>query len=85
MAIDPELAREQAHIDRAYAELARMRERTTRLLGESGDPDLEWALARRVALLADTGRPLCFGRIDTARPAGAGAAGAAGAGGAGAG
>lgn len=61
-----DLAAEAAHIQRAYGELARMRERAESLLASMGgsDPDLEWALARRVRALADSSRPLCFGRID---------------------
>ena len=61
-----ELEAEQAFIHRAYAELDRMRARAASLIGQSEDPDLEFALARRVSLLTDNGRPLCFGRIDTA-------------------
>ena len=64
-----ELAREQAALDHAHEELAAMRERAQALLAEvreagKPDPDLEMALLRRVALLRDMGRPLCFGRID---------------------
>lgn len=59
-----ELEAEQAYIDDAYAQLERMRERAAGLVGQSEDPDLEFALARRVRLLTDNGRPLCFGRID---------------------
>ncbi|HET9689742.1 MAG TPA: AAA family ATPase [Acidimicrobiales bacterium] len=69
MASPPDdLAAEQAHLDRAHAELARMRARAERLLETmaGADPDLEWALARRVRALADSPRALCFGRIDTA-------------------
>lgn len=60
---------EQAVVDEAYRRLAAMRERSTRLLAEvrgAGGVELEHiaALARRVALLADVARPLCFGRID---------------------
>jgi DNA helicase IV len=63
---DAEFEAEQAYLDGAYAELARMRAKAAALVGESEDPDLEAALARRVTLLTDTGRPLCFGRIDAA-------------------
>ena len=61
---DPELSAEQAHLDHAYACLAAMRERAEQLVGQSEDPDLEPALKRRVRLLGDSLRPLCFGRID---------------------
>jgi DNA helicase IV len=49
--------------------LAAMRERAERLLYDliaAGNPDLDYvaALSRRVALLADSPRPLLFGRID---------------------
>jgi DNA helicase IV len=69
MTHDDELLREQAALDRAYDELAAMRARAQGLLADlraagQPDPDLEFALARRLKLLADTGRPLCFGRID---------------------
>ncbi|MGI8793605.1 MAG: HelD family protein [Acidimicrobiales bacterium] len=61
-----ELDAEQAHIDRSYACLERMRARTTRLLADAPeDPDLLNTLRRRVEALTDGGRPLCFGRIDT--------------------
>ncbi|HLH46224.1 MAG TPA: AAA family ATPase [Acidimicrobiales bacterium] len=64
---DDDLASEQAYIDRAYAHLARMRARAEDLLDSvrGGDPDLEWALVRRVRALADNPRALCFGRIDS--------------------
>ena len=61
---DPELLAEQRYIDHAYACLERMRARAAALVGESEDPDLEHALERRVRLLTDNGRVLCFGRID---------------------
>jgi DNA helicase IV len=69
MTDDDEVHREQAALDHAYDELAAMRARTLGLLTDlraagKPDPDLEFALVRRVGLLADTGRPLCFGRID---------------------
>ncbi len=62
---------EQAHVDRAYTSLAAMRAKSARLLAEvraAGGVELEHvaALARRVALLAEGARPLCFGRIDEA-------------------
>ncbi len=61
---DPDLEAEQAYVDRAYGFLAGMRRRAEALVGDSEDPDLEAALARRVALLTDGGRALCFGRTD---------------------
>lgn len=59
---------EQAVVDTAGAQLERMRARTEGLLAEmrGGDPDLEWALARRAKALAPSARPLCFGRTDAA-------------------
>ncbi len=62
----PDLSDEQAYIDRAYTHLARMRTRADELLAsmKGADPDLEWALLRRVRALADNPRALCFGRID---------------------
>ncbi|HTW08150.1 MAG TPA: ATP-binding domain-containing protein [Acidimicrobiales bacterium] len=62
----PDLAAEQAVVDTAYDHLARMRARARQLLVEmsGADPDLEWALARRVKALSDTPRALCFGRTD---------------------
>lgn len=63
----PRLADEQAHIDRSYAELARMRSRAEELLEamRGVDPDLEWSLQRRVRALREDPRALCFGRLDT--------------------
>lgn len=62
---DRELDAEQQHIDLAYRHLDRMRAKARQLLSEPlGDPDLEANLKRRVFELTDTGRPLCFGRID---------------------
>ena len=66
---DPELAAEQAHLDHALRSLAAMRQRAERLLQDliaAGNPDLDYvaALSRRVSLLADSPRPLLFGRID---------------------
>ncbi|MER7070105.1 AAA family ATPase [Terrabacter sp. NPDC000476] len=69
-ALDSELAREQAYLDEARAQLARMRE-----LAESLDASkasdavsgevLGWVLARRIASLQDDPRTtLFFGRID---------------------
>jgi DNA helicase IV len=61
-----EFEAEQAHIDAAYIHLDRMRARAERLLADmqGGDPDLVWALLRRVRSLAPSPRALCFGRID---------------------
>jgi DNA helicase IV len=63
-----DLVDEQAYIDGAYAHLVRMRSRAEDLLAamKGADPDLEWALLRRVRALADQPRALCFGRIDAA-------------------
>ncbi len=66
---DPELLAEQVHLDHALESLAAMRQRAERLLQDligAGNPDLDYvaALSRRVALLADSPRPLLFGRID---------------------
>lgn len=64
--VDPELAREQDHIELAYRHLDRMRERAVQLLAAApADPDLQATLKRRIFQLTDTNRPLCFGRIDT--------------------
>jgi DNA helicase IV len=68
---DPEVQAEQAHLDHALTSLAAMRERAERLLRDliaAGNPDLDYvaALSRRVNLLADSPRPLLFGRIDEA-------------------
>jgi DNA helicase IV len=61
-----DIDQEQAYIDAAYAELARMRDRAERLLEEmqGTDPDLDWALLRRVRALREEPRALCFGRLD---------------------
>ena len=66
---DPELQAEQQYLDGAMTSLAAMRERAEHLLHEliaAGNPDLDYvaALSRRVALLAESPRPLLFGRID---------------------
>ncbi len=66
---DPELHAEQEYLDQALVSLADMRRRAERLLREligAGDPDLDYvaSLSRRVSLLADSPRPLLFGRID---------------------
>jgi DNA helicase IV len=62
-----DLTAEQAHIELAYEHLSRMRRRAEHLLSsmKGVDPDLEWALLRRVKSLADNPRALCFGRIDS--------------------
>ncbi|MEY2567161.1 MAG: hypothetical protein QOE35_1690 [Actinomycetota bacterium] len=66
---EEDLGAEQAYIDEAYRCLHRMRERTAGLellaADEFSKKDLEIMMARRLASLSDTGRPLCFGRIDT--------------------
>ena len=66
---DPEIAAEQAALNHALASLGSMRGRAEKLLADliaAGNPDLDYvaALSRRVALLADSPRPLLFGRID---------------------
>lgn len=68
---DSEVRVEQAYLDQARAALGAMRERAERLLRDlvaAGNPDLDYvaALSRRVNLLADSPRPLLFGRIDEA-------------------
>lgn len=72
--LDAELAAEQAHLERARAELARMREATEALDASkasdavSGEV-LGWVLARRIASLQDDPETtLFFGRIDTRSP-----------------
>jgi len=66
---DPELQAEQDYLDHALASLSAMRSRAEQLLRDligAGNPDLDYvaALSRRVNLLADSLRPLLFGRID---------------------
>src|ERR1700722_7192548 len=66
---DPEVAAEQAALDHALTSLGAMRQRAEKLLADliaAGNPDLDYvaALSRRVALLAESPRPLLFGRID---------------------
>jgi DNA helicase IV len=66
---DPEIAAEQAALDHALSSLAAMRQRAEGLLRDliaAGNPDLDYvaALSRRVSLLAESPRPLFFGRID---------------------
>jgi DNA helicase IV len=67
--VDAEVAAEQAYLKHALESLGAMRQRAERLLQEliaAGNPDLDYvaALSRRVGLLADSPRPLLFGRID---------------------
>ena len=61
-----DLSDEQAYLDRAHVHLGRMRARSEELLAsmKGTDPDLEWALLRRVRALGHSPRVLCFGRID---------------------
>jgi len=66
---DEELLFEQEYLDRSHRALSTMRARAEALLGDlrsAGHADLDYqaALARRVDALADTTRPLLFGRID---------------------
>ncbi len=66
---DPELAAEQQHLDYSHDALEAMRERAEALLNDlrgAGSPDLDYqaALVHRVNVLADSPRPLLFGRID---------------------
>jgi DNA helicase IV len=66
---DPELRAEQSHLDHAVVSLSAMRRRAEQLLGDliaAGNPDLDYVatLSRRVSQLADSPRPLLFGRID---------------------
>jgi DNA helicase IV len=66
IAPDAELDAEQAHIDLAYDCLDFMRERAVQLLAAApADLDLQSTLKRRINQLTDTGRALCFGRLDT--------------------
>src|SRR5207247_709191 len=61
-----EIDAEHAHIDWSYECLDFMRNRAADLLANApSDPDLQAALTRRVNQLTDTGRALCFGRLDT--------------------
>ncbi|HXW38188.1 MAG TPA: AAA family ATPase, partial [Acidimicrobiales bacterium] len=69
--VDPELAAEQDHLDRSRRALDAMRRRAEGLLDDlraAGAPDLDYeaALAHRVRSLAESTRPLLFGRIDEA-------------------
>jgi DNA helicase IV len=64
----PELEAEQAYVDRAYAELDRMRETVARA-GNAADNEVAalaleaWAV-RRLRTFEDAERGLCFGRLD---------------------
>ena len=67
--VDPEVQAEQQYLEHALTSLSQMRLHAERLLQEligAGNPDLDYvaALSRRVWLLADSPRPLLFGRID---------------------
>ncbi|MBV8463187.1 MAG: AAA family ATPase [Acidimicrobiales bacterium] len=69
--VDPEVAAEQDHLDTSRRALAAMEARARTLLeelraGGTPDPDYEMTLVRRVHALADSARPLLFGRIDEA-------------------
>ena len=66
---DPELKFEQDYLDRAHIELAAMRRRAEELLSDlkvAGSLDLDYraAMNHRIAVLAESTRPLMFGRID---------------------
>jgi DNA helicase IV len=66
---DPELLTEQAYLDHAHRALRTMRARAEALLRDvqaAGNPDLDYqaALMHRVTVLAESLRPLLFGRID---------------------
>jgi DNA helicase IV len=66
---DPELRAEQEYLDGARAALSAMHRRARALLDDlrdAGHPDLDYqaALMHRIAVLAESPRPLLFGRID---------------------
>jgi DNA helicase IV len=66
---DPELVAEQSYLTTAHRSLAAMRGRAEQLLADlrgAGSPDLDYqaALINRVKALAESRRPLMFGRID---------------------
>jgi DNA helicase IV len=66
---DPELRAEQDYLDRSHEALSRMRSRAEGVVEDvrgAGSPDLDYlaALVHRVHVLADSPRPLLFGRID---------------------
>jgi DNA helicase IV len=64
--MDAEIDNEQLHLDRAYDWLAWMHQRAVGLLQDTDPKDLDMvhAIRRRVTSLTDSGRTLCFGRID---------------------
>ncbi|GMA86433.1 hypothetical protein GCM10025868_16830 [Angustibacter aerolatus] len=75
--VDPLLAAEQAHLARARAQAARMRERTLSLEVQGGDRISSEVLAatlhqRATSLLDDPTSTLFFGRIDVDDPGGRG-------------
>jgi DNA helicase IV len=66
---DPELRAEQDYLNLAHAALLAMHKRAKALLEDlrdAGHPDLDYqaALMHRIAVLAESPRPLLFGRID---------------------
>jgi DNA helicase IV len=66
---DPEVTAEQDYLDDAHDALSAMRSRAESLLEDvrsAGNPDLDYqaALVHRVHVLAESARPLLFGRID---------------------
>jgi DNA helicase IV len=67
--VDPELLAEQTYLNFAHASLTAMHKRAKALLDDlrdAGHPDLDYqaALMHRIAVLAESTRPLLFGRID---------------------
>jgi hypothetical protein len=64
----PELAEEQAYVDRAYAHLERMRAAVAgasdRVDGEVAQAAMDAWAARRLRTFEDAERGLCFGRLD---------------------
>ncbi|HTR32926.1 MAG TPA: hypothetical protein VMH47_03525, partial [Gaiellaceae bacterium] len=64
----PELAAEQAYVDRAYAHLERMRAAVAgaadRVDGEVAQAAMDAWAARRLRTFEDAERGLCFGRLD---------------------
>jgi DNA helicase IV len=64
----PELAAEQAYVDRAYTHLERMREAVAgasdRVDGEVAQAAMDAWAARRLRTFEDAERGLCFGRLD---------------------
>jgi DNA helicase IV len=66
---DPEIRAEQDYLDLSHAALSAMHRRAKALLEDlrdAGHPDLDYqaALMHRIAVLAESPRPLLFGRID---------------------